>query len=165
MFSKTRQAFPLFSSSILVLFIYQIALTKACEQIDPESECSRFLVYQNTTYPHRFHRTSQVFAYNRLHIYRSLIDSNCSRNAIFLFCATFYPRCAPSGTEAEREQIQYPCRNVCISTRDSCSSRFGWAEFMDCEKYDVQGGCLKKEDWQVNGTTNPLFPPKIRPVF
>lgn len=162
MTETSREAFKLYSLLALLLFLFVCSrvFTDACEPIDSEAECSRFLAYNDTVYPHKFHQTSQLLAHQRLRTFRLLIDSKCSNNSIILFCGTFYPRCSSSG---EANQAAYPCRSVCDEVYNSCASRHGWAQFMNCSRYEVDGNCFIKEEGQVYGTKNPLYPPKIKP--
>ncbi|XP_050074459.1 frizzled-3 [Anopheles maculipalpis] len=62
---------------------------------------------------------------------RPIIDSGCSKQALFLFCSSLFPLCSPTAPRPV-----HPCRSLCEQVRKDCfsdpqNSKL-WPAYLDC---------------------------------
>uniref|UniRef100_A0A182MME7 FZ domain-containing protein n=1 Tax=Anopheles culicifacies TaxID=139723 RepID=A0A182MME7_9DIPT len=62
---------------------------------------------------------------------RPVIDSDCSKQALFLFCSSLFPLCSPTAPRPV-----HPCRSLCEQVRKDCFSDPAhsklWPAYLDC---------------------------------
>uniref|UniRef100_A0A182K6V0 Frizzled receptor 3 n=1 Tax=Anopheles christyi TaxID=43041 RepID=A0A182K6V0_9DIPT len=62
---------------------------------------------------------------------RPVIDSGCSKQALFLFCSSLFPLCSPTAPRPV-----HPCRSLCEQVRKDCFSDPAhsklWPAYLDC---------------------------------
>uniref|UniRef100_A0A182W518 Frizzled receptor 3 n=1 Tax=Anopheles minimus TaxID=112268 RepID=A0A182W518_9DIPT len=62
---------------------------------------------------------------------RPVIDSGCSKQALFLFCSSLFPLCSPTAPRPV-----HPCRSLCEQVRKDCFSEPThsklWPAYLDC---------------------------------
>ncbi|XP_058127098.1 frizzled-3 [Anopheles ziemanni] len=62
---------------------------------------------------------------------RPVIDSGCSKQALFLFCSSLFPLCSPTAPRPVQ-----PCRSLCEQVRKDCFSEPPnsklWPAYLDC---------------------------------
>ncbi|XP_053659853.1 frizzled-3 [Anopheles marshallii] len=62
---------------------------------------------------------------------RPVIDSGCSKQALFLFCSSLFPLCSPTAPRPV-----HPCRSLCEQVRKDCFSELPhsklWPVYLDC---------------------------------
>ncbi|KFB40190.1 AGAP000168-PA-like protein [Anopheles sinensis] len=62
---------------------------------------------------------------------RPVIDSGCSKQALFLFCSSLFPLCSPTAPRPV-----HPCRSLCEQVRKDCFSEPPnsklWPAYLDC---------------------------------
>ncbi|XP_055710869.1 frizzled-3 [Phlebotomus papatasi] len=93
------------------------------------------LGYNLTAMPNLAGHTTQHEAEIMMNELEPILESRCSKQARFLFCATMFPLCSP-----EVPRPVPACRNLCETVRSDCSEIPGvWPKFLDCDSLPQPG--------------------------